>query len=390
MWKHSEKRRRQQEQAKRGVLILAYEAAWPQLSYLSELLIGRDYEVTIATRYCLPALDLPSGVALHLIKHGVFRWTKFSRFDLLSFAVTFVRSLLWLRSSTVITLDPISLCVTELLRCFRRQIRHIHYCIEQPLMTVNSRFGLAKNSARILFPRVKAVIFPNSHRAQATETLAPGTTARVMPNSPTRRAAMEWRGVAARQIPQRNGRRVVLYHGELGSSHYIFEICQASHLLPPGIMIAIIGRVQQGQEEVVRRALEGADPDKLKYFGFQQRNELPAWRNAADLMITFWSDLNETTWLCAPNKLYEAIASGVPLITSRNPTLLEVVEKFGLGLCIDPSDPSNIAAAIEKAMFGGDLTKMGSRCKELFESSLNLDIAATPVLDELFPTLDVS
>ncbi|MEP6506334.1 MAG: glycosyltransferase family 1 protein, partial [Betaproteobacteria bacterium] len=51
----------------------------------------------------------------------------------------------------------------------------------------------------------------------------------------------------------------------------------------------------------------------------------------------------------------EAMASGVPVVTSDAPALVEVAA--GAALAVDPNDPARIAAAIERLLFDGALRK---------------------------------
>lgn len=52
----------------------------------------------------------------------------------------------------------------------------------------------------------------------------------------------------------------------------------------------------------------------------------------------------------APNKLYEAVAAGLPVVASNTCDLRRIVRRYGLGPVCDPLDPAAIAAAIRDAL----------------------------------------
>jgi glycosyltransferase involved in cell wall biosynthesis len=50
--------------------------------------------------------------------------------------------------------------------------------------------------------------------------------------------------------------------------------------------------------------------------------------------------------LTTPNKLFEAMAAGVPVVASDLPGMAAIVRETGCGRLVDPTDPAAIAAAI--------------------------------------------
>jgi glycosyltransferase involved in cell wall biosynthesis len=50
--------------------------------------------------------------------------------------------------------------------------------------------------------------------------------------------------------------------------------------------------------------------------------------------------------LTLPNKLYEYVAAGLPVLSSEVPVLAGEVRRHGLGLIADPADPAALATAL--------------------------------------------
>jgi glycosyltransferase involved in cell wall biosynthesis len=51
-----------------------------------------------------------------------------------------------------------------------------------------------------------------------------------------------------------------------------------------------------------------------------------------------------------PNKLFEAIAAGLPLVASDLPEIRDIVATYEIGMLCRPEDPQDIARAIEEAL----------------------------------------
>jgi hypothetical protein len=78
--------------------------------------------------------------------------------------------------------------------------------------------------------------------------------------------------------------------------------------------------------------------------------ELLDWVASADVaaMPIQPSTLNHR--LTTPNKLYEAMAAGVPVVAADLPGMARIVRDSGCGILCDPTDPAAIAAAIDTVL----------------------------------------
>ena len=60
---------------------------------------------------------------------------------------------------------------------------------------------------------------------------------------------------------------------------------------------------------------------------------------------------------CLPVKMFEYMAAGIPVIASRFPQWIDIVEGSGCGVCVDPLDPAAIAAAMDHFVMHPELAK---------------------------------
>lgn len=66
----------------------------------------------------------------------------------------------------------------------------------------------------------------------------------------------------------------------------------------------------------------------------------------ADLGVVPYRNVGLNNYYTSPNKLFEYCVAGVPVVASRFPELVKVVEGQGIGATFDPDHPASIAAAV--------------------------------------------
>jgi glycosyltransferase involved in cell wall biosynthesis len=79
-------------------------------------------------------------------------------------------------------------------------------------------------------------------------------------------------------------------------------------------------------------------------------DELLAYTAEADVGVTLLQDTCENHRLALPNKLFEYIAAGIPVIASALPETQRLVTEYGVGWCVTPDEPAELAAAIGEAL----------------------------------------
>jgi glycosyltransferase involved in cell wall biosynthesis len=75
--------------------------------------------------------------------------------------------------------------------------------------------------------------------------------------------------------------------------------------------------------------------------------DLLVFTAGADVGVIPYRNIGLNNYYTSPNKLFEYVASGVPVAASRFPELVRVVEGLGLGRTFDPERPEDIAAALD-------------------------------------------
>lgn len=204
--------------------------------------------------------------------------------------------------------------------------RHIQAC--DRVITVNPSIA-AELQRRYGLPKVFVI-----HNAERVESLLPRS-----------RYLHERFGIAASQ-------QILLFQGGLSAGRHLIQLVKAMDLLKTtDIHLVLLGDGQLG--EVLRRLV-----DRL---GLQRRVHLhPAVEQARLLSITCAADAGIipyqpiclNNYYCTPNKLFEFIAAGLPVLASDLPELRRLVHNQQIGQVSDLSSAARLAGAIDD--FFGD------------------------------------
>ncbi|MEA3477979.1 MAG: glycosyltransferase family 4 protein [Bacteroidota bacterium] len=83
-----------------------------------------------------------------------------------------------------------------------------------------------------------------------------------------------------------------------------------------------------------------------------------------------------------PNKIFEYMSAGVPVIGSDFPLWKEILEVNECGICVDPMQPEKIGEAINRLLDDPELAeKMGNRGRKMVREKYNWDLEKLKLID---------
>lgn len=162
-------------------------------------------------------------------------------------------------------------------------------------------------------------------------------------------------------IPQ-NG-NIVMYTGQFFDWKGVDSLIKSVSFLDKDIYIYLVG----GSDKDVKNCkteIEEADDERIIFIPFQNPKTIPLWLKSANvLVLPNTAKQKVSLYYTSPMKMFEYMASGVPIVASNIPSIVEILNEEN---CIfaEPDNPVSFAEKINKITKDGLLTqKISARAK---------------------------
>ena len=142
--------------------------------------------------------------------------------------------------------------------------------------------------------------------------------------------------------------RVVLYQGGFSLDRGIEQLFEAIRSIDDATLVLMGYGLQEATYREQAASVELRD--RVRIMSAVPPAELLSWVASADVVAMPIQPTTLNHRLTTPNKLFEAMAAGVPVVASDLPGMAPIVRETGAGLVVDPTDPAAIAAACRQIL----------------------------------------
>jgi len=188
-------------------------------------------------------------------------------------------------------------------------------------------------------------------------------------------------GSSFRQAHGLEGKFVVLYAGAHGMSNDLGVILDAAKrlLTHPNIILVLLGDGKDKPALQARARQEGLG--NLLFLPPIPKIDMPAALSGADACIAILKpvEMYKTTY---PNKVFDYMAAGKPVILAIEGVIREVIENAGAGIPVTPGDPAALSDAILRLADDPALARqMGQNARSYVEAHFDRAALASKMLD---------
>lgn len=161
--------------------------------------------------------------------------------------------------------------------------------------------------------------------------------------------------------------KILLFQGNLNPNRNLDGLVRAMAQVQDERVVLVFmggGGLRQTLEEL--SAELGLLGRRIFFHGAVPQHELLAYTASADGGVIPYPHVDLNTYFCTPNKLFEFIVAGLPILANDSPELNRFVERQGVGLNHAMRTPEQLAQAID-AFFAGELESWRAQARALAE-----------------------
>jgi alpha-maltose-1-phosphate synthase len=143
-------------------------------------------------------------------------------------------------------------------------------------------------------------------------------------------------------------RFVLLYQGGVGPTRFLEPVIEALRYAPDVIFVVRGPGTERAAPEYRRLAKAAGVGDRLVILPAVPSSDVVAAAKGADAGVWTLPNWCKNFYYALPNKIFEYLAAGVPVMAADFPEARRLVEGHDLGLCFDPYSPPSIGAVLRR------------------------------------------
>jgi glycosyltransferase involved in cell wall biosynthesis len=142
--------------------------------------------------------------------------------------------------------------------------------------------------------------------------------------------------------------RIALYQGYLQPDRGLDTLIQAAPFLEKDTVIVIMGKDKVGMlAELDALIASKGIAERVKIIPAVPYEDLLTWTASADIgLIIYTPDYSQNVQMMLPNKLFEFLTAGVPVLASPLEAVVDIITSYNIGYVVSSLAPASVGAAI--------------------------------------------
>ena len=151
-----------------------------------------------------------------------------------------------------------------------------------------------------------------------------------------------------KKLPKYPNKKIILYQGALNIGRGLEWVIDAMPFLENVVLVVFgDGDIRMQLEEQVEKLHLS---EKVVFMGKVDGDELHQYTPSADIGLCLLENKGLSYYYSLPNRIFDYLHAGVPVLASRFPEISAIVETHRTGVCIDHYEPEYLAKTIHQML----------------------------------------
>jgi glycosyltransferase involved in cell wall biosynthesis len=154
---------------------------------------------------------------------------------------------------------------------------------------------------------------------------------------------------------------VFLWQGGLGPTRLLEPIIEAMCMVEGGVLVIRGPGIDAYRKEYLGIAKAGGFLDRVFCLPPVPSRSVVAEARSADVGVWSLPNLGKNFYYSLPNKIFEYLAAGLPIMGAAFPEVKGIIERYSVGATFDPYDSDSIAQSMSRFIVEPEFN---SRCRQ--------------------------
>lgn len=249
---------------------------------------------------------------------------------------------------------------------------HELFCEVPELQNNPKKKNIWKNIERKIFPKLKYVFTVNDSIAKMYSEEYK-VDVKVVRNIPLLSGQKTIENSSKEQLGIPSDKKIIVLQGAgINIDRGAEEAVEAMQYVDNALLLIIgSGDVMDVLKQLVEKLKL---TDKVKFIGKVPFQKLVQYTRCADLGLTLDKDTNINYKYSLPNKLFDYIHAGVPVLSSGLVEIKKIIDEYAIGDCITSHEPKHIADKITAILSDENKLQVWKKNTKIASEKLNWEI----------------
>lgn len=182
--------------------------------------------------------------------------------------------------------------------------------------------------------------------------------------------------VFRKMFPELENRIILLAQGIVAPFKFDDMILEAINKVE-NVALVILGNIYEGniyegyKDEFLRKIHSGVKNKKVYYLNAVDRDMLLHYTASADIGLILHKNVSLNNYFALPNRLFEYISCGLPILSTDMLEIKRIIKKYGLGETYEYGSKESFLSQLKKIINAENYKEYCENSKKAFEKYLN-------------------